>query len=554
MRILIFTIIFGIIVFSFQTTASHPSPEPPPPIGDYVIDDFTPYPVPDIPKPIKGVSFKDPLLHTELLKVIDAQSDFSPTTRMAYLGWVRHDAESPDATKWLVQSTKSPAGHLFNAIPPYSKIRDFPSTIMASFDPDFRWHHTDSNILYVTYSSKFAKYAVDTGVITDLHDFKSDFPGLAIARVYAKEGGNPSIDSRYWGWVVRCYDATHSPTWWNDSLIVYDKDANGIDNGGIICRLPATDPKFHNPTFIGISPGGDYVLVDVLGSGKFYVYPRDFSTVREIPCAIASAVHAFPGVALDDKGREVIVWVEKHPTLPDYWVVMADIATGEKTYLVSFGSSPNFNASGVSYQKPGWAVVSGTKTAGTAPISWSDGEIFIVQLTKNPKPKLWRIVQTHVNRVDHSDDLFAKPNKKGTKIFFRSNWGTPYSSGGIIDAYQINLPSTWYQDLKGSNSMILMTHSLPEVMIGSSYSQTLQIIGGSSPYTWSITSGTLPNGLLLNPSTGVISGTPTTPGTFSFTVQVKDSTPQTTALNLSVKVRSSDTTPPPTPKGAKIIK
>jgi len=76
--------------------------------------------------------------------------------------------------------------------------------------------------------------------------------------------------------------------------------------------------------------------------------------------------------------------------------------------------------------------------------------------------------------------------------------------------------------------------------VGSRYSQSLQITGGTSLYTWSITSGALPNGLLLNPSTGVISGTPTTPGTFNFTVQVKDSTPQTTAMSLSIRIPSSE--------------
>jgi len=502
--------------------------------------------------PAKGVPFTDPTFGTEIVRISNTVTDLGG--RLIYAGWVRHDAENADGTLLVMQTNKYPTKSLWNAKPPYNKIKDFPPAISTDYDPDFRWHHSDPNTVYVTYQSKFAKYSIDTGMTTDLHDFKTDFPGLAIVRVYAKEGGNPSMDTRYWAWLVRCYDAAHAPTWWNDSLIVYDKDANGIDNGAVVSRLLATDPKFRSPSFIGISPSGNYVLVDQLGVGKFTVYPKDFSSIREIPCAITTAVHAFPGVALDDNGREVIVWVEKHPTLPDYWIVMADIATGEKTYLVSFGSSPNFNASGVCYQKPGWAVISGTKTAGTAPISWSNGEIFIVQLTKNPNPKVWRIAQTHVNRVDHSDDLFSKPNKKGTKIFFRSNWGTSMSSGGIIDAYQINLPSTWYQDLKGSNSISIITRSLPEVILGFSYSQSLQITGGTSPYTWSITSGALPNGLSLNPSTGVISGTPTIPGTFNFTVQVKDSTPQTTAMSLSIKIASSDTTPSAAPKGLNIVK
>jgi hypothetical protein len=43
---------------------------------------------------------------------------------------------------------------------------------------------------------------------------------------------------------------------------------------------------------------------------------------------------------------------------------------------------------------------------------------------------------------------------------------------------------------------------------------------GTGTKTWSVSSGTLPNGISLNTSTGVLSGTPTTAGTFSFTLQV----------------------------------
>src|ERR1700679_2844508 len=49
----------------------------------------------------------------------------------------------------------------------------------------------------------------------------------------------------------------------------------------------------------------------------------------------------------------------------------------------------------------------------------------------------------------------------------------------------------------------------PSALIGQPYNFTLPFPGGYAPYTWAITSGALPPGLSLNPSTGVISGPPT---------------------------------------------
>ena len=58
--------------------------------------------------------------------------------------------------------------------------------------------------------------------------------------------------------------------------------------------------------------------------------------------------------------------------------------------------------------------------------------------------------------------------------------------------------------------------------VGSSYSATITATG-ATPITWSISGGTLTPGMALNPSTGVYSGTPSTAGTYSFTVRADNS-------------------------------
>lgn len=89
----------------------------------------------------------------------------------------------------------------------------------------------------------------------------------------------------------------------------------------------------------------------------------------------------------------------------------------------------------------------------------------------------------------------------------------------------------------------ITTTTLPQGVINVAYSSAafLTAIGGTQPYTWSISAGSLPNGLTLNAGTGQISGTPTKTGAFPFTAKVTDSsTPQQTATaNLSITVNSA---------------
>lgn len=70
---------------------------------------------------------------------------------------------------------------------------------------------------------------------------------------------------------------------------------------------------------------------------------------------------------------------------------------------------------------------------------------------------------------------------------------------------------------------IITEPPLPIGTIGENYTTTLEAEGGIPPYTWSIAAGALPPGLSLDANNGIISGTPTTAGTYGFTIQVMDS-------------------------------
>ncbi len=91
----------------------------------------------------------------------------------------------------------------------------------------------------------------------------------------------------------------------------------------------------------------------------------------------------------------------------------------------------------------------------------------------------------------------------------------------------------------GAQLLRVDTSELPPARVDSGYAPALAAIGGTAPYTWSLTAGSLPAGLRLNGESGAIVGTPTAPGTSSLTVEVTDSsspTARTARTNLSITV------------------
>jgi len=82
----------------------------------------------------------------------------------------------------------------------------------------------------------------------------------------------------------------------------------------------------------------------------------------------------------------------------------------------------------------------------------------------------------------------------------------------------------------------ITTTTLPGGTVGQPYSQPVVATGGIGALTWSISAGTLPQGLNINPINGVISGTPTNAETANFTVRVADTLSQSDTQDLSIIV------------------
>ncbi|MEV4495938.1 fibronectin type III domain-containing protein [Micromonospora arborensis] len=112
-------------------------------------------------------------------------------------------------------------------------------------------------------------------------------------------------------------------------------------------------------------------------------------------------------------------------------------------------------------------------------------------------------------------------------------------------------PDSPLSDLVIANvSPTLLFEHPTEATVGIAYVATLNITHGVPPFTWSIASGSLPPGMLLNPQTNGISGVPTTPGEYPVVIRVNDANGQTgTRLIVLVVNQAPTLTFPPPPLG-----
>src|SRR6185503_2837060 len=111
----------------------------------------------------------------------------------------------------------------------------------------------------------------------------------------------------------------------------------------------------------------------------------------------------------------------------------------------------------------------------------------------------------------------AFPSNDVTRQYLKHQSGQDRVNDGALDI------GSYENQSSSPPPLVLATASLPSGIRNVSYSATLSATGGVTPYTWSIVGGSLPGGLTLSASSGVISGTPTDAGSYTFMAQVADS-------------------------------
>jgi len=124
--------------------------------------------------------------------------------------------------------------------------------------------------------------------------------------------------------------------------------------------------------------------------------------------------------------------------------------------------------------------------------------------------------------------ILGTPNTVGTSKFTIQ----------VVDSAGSSVSRTFSITINPPPPLAVTTASLPQGTVGITYPSTQLQTNQSGSFSWTQTGGTLPPGLSLS-TAGVISGTPTTVGTFTFTVQVTNASGQTANANLTIVINPS---------------
>ena len=307
------------------------------------------------------------------------------------------------------------------------------------------------------------------------------------------------------------------------------------------------------------SPDGTKVLVVSAGATQLFAISAPYSgssTVEQIPLSAVFASHEDIGIQAD--GQLAILTGNASGNMHTAFVQAPFTAAGATVFDVTIPNGGR-GAGSVRFLPPGLAA--GLTISKSAPASVASGS----NLT-------YTITYGNTGGANATNVIIKDPVPAGT-TFVSATAGGTFSAGvvtwniGTINAgvtgqtvsftvtvnatsgnvdnvnYTIEgrgiapIPGPPVSTQVGSACPTITVNpaTLPGGQVGVAYSQTVTGSGGTGPYTFAVTSGSLPNGLTLA-SGGLLSGTPTTANTFNFTITATDSNNCTGSQAYSVTI------------------
>ena len=212
-------------------------------------------------------------------------------------------------------------------------------------------------------------------------------------------------------------------------------------------------------------------------------------------------------------------------------------ASGASTFTVQVADSSAASCGSATAQAPlSLTVVTAVSITTTALPAGSEGITYLagVEATGGTPPYTWSlatgILPPGLTMPPASGVISGMPKSQGTFAFTVAAQDS--SAAKQTQTQVLSIP------VGAPGPLGITTTSLLDGTVNALYTATVAGVGGTPPYSWSITTGGLPSGLSLSSSTGAISGTPSSTGTATFTVAVADSSspPETQSQALSMTI------------------
>ena len=210
-------------------------------------------------------------------------------------------------------------------------------------------------------------------------------------------------------------------------------------------------------------------------------------------------------------------------------IVKNGVVVASKSASVTSSTTSNITAN-VTFTNSGWLAV--RRMDGSNQHKSHTAAVFVI-VNNQPVRASLTDAQFYVNWMDQ---LLSRTQEGGA-------WANYFTgTNKAVARARYEAARAVYQQIANEAAFTLppqiTTTNLPAGAVNSPYSQTIAAWRGQAPYQWSINSGTLPSGLVLNTSLGSISGTPTAAGANNFSIKLADSsTPAnlvTQALSIAV--------------------